>query len=94
MVYTIIAFGIIMFCIGAVVYTQNTAIRVLKGEINRLNEANDYNLAEIRNVIDETNMEWRKRANELEKFTNRQINLLEDRIRKDFDTEKTQRNTY
>ena len=94
MVYTIIAFGIIMFCIGAVVYTQNTAIRVLKGEIDRLNEANDYNLAEIRNVIDETNMEWRKRTHELEKFTNRQVNLLEDRIRKDFDTEKTQRNTY
>lgn len=94
MVYTIIAFGIIMFCIGAVVYTQNMAMRVLNDKIDRLNEANDYNLAEIRNVIDETNMEWRKRTNELETSTDRKLDLLESRIRKDFDTEKTQRNTY
>ena len=94
MVYTTIAFGIIMFGIGAVVYTQNTAIRVLKDEIDKLNEANDYNFAEVQNTIDETNMEWRKRANELERFINRQVDFLEGRIRKDFDTEKTQRNTY
>lgn len=94
MVYTAIAFSFITLCIIAIIYVQHTTIRVLRNDIDRLNEASDYNFSEIKNAIDETNMEWRKRSRELENFTNRQLNVLEDRIRKEFDTEKTQRNTY
>lgn len=94
MVYTIIAFGIIMFCIGAVVYTQNTAIRVLREEIDKLNEANEHNFSDVWNSIERTNMEIRERVRNLEQVTYNNLNELEERIRKDFDTEKTQRNTY
>jgi len=94
MVYTTIAFGIIIVCMIAIIYVQHTAIRVLREEIDKLNEANDYNIPEIWNAIDETNMELRGRISNLEKLVYNQIDDLEKKIRKDFDTEKTQRNTY
>ena len=94
MVYTIIAFGIIMLCVIVVVYVQHTAIRVLREEIDKLNEANDYNFPEIWNAIDSTNMEWRKGIRNLKQSTYNKVDNLENRIRKEFDTEKTQRNTY
>ena len=94
MVYTTIAFGIIIVCIIAIVYVQHTAIRVLREEIDKLNEANDYNIPEIWRVIESTNMELRGRISNLEKLVYNQIDDLEKKIRKDFDTEKTQRNTY
>jgi len=94
MVYTTIAFGIIIVCIIAIVYVQHTAIRVLREEIDKLNEANDYNIPEIWRVIESTNMELRGRISNLEKLVYNQVDELEKKIRKDFDTEKTQRNTY
>jgi len=94
MVYTTIAFGIIIVCMIAIVYVQHTAIRVLREEIDKLNEANDYNIPEIWRVIEGTNMELRGRISNLEKLVYNQVDELEKKIRKDFDTEKTQRNTY
>jgi len=94
MVYTTIAFGIIIVCIIAIVYVQHTAIRVLREEIDKLNEANDYNIPEIWKVIERKNMELRGRISNLKKLVYNQVDELEKKIRKDFDTEKTQRNTY
>ena len=94
MVYTTIAFGIIIVCVIAIVYVQHTVIRVLREEIDKLNEANDYNIPEIWRVIEGTNMELRGRISNLEKLVYNQVDELEKKIRKDFDTEKTQRNTY
>lgn len=94
MVYTAIAFSFITLCIIAIIYVQHTTIRVLRNDIDKLNEANEYNFSNVWNSIERTNMEIRERVKNLEQVTYNNLNELEERIRKDFDTEKTQRNTY
>ena len=94
MVYAVIALGIITLCIATVVYVQHTVIRVLKDEINGINQVLGSNFLEVWRSINKTDKELKKSIGDLEKMTNHQLDILEKRIRKDFDTEKTQRNTY
>jgi len=94
MIYAVIALGIITLCIVTIVYVQHTVIRVLREEIDKINEANDYNFPETWNAIDETNIEWKKGIRNLKQSTYDKVDSLENRIRKEFDTERTQRKMY